>query len=105
MGMMKNENYLSLLGATKSKTKRDLLIDYASNQDIKAIAEIIYNLLQGSIPLTSYQKRTLTKYQSTLRAIAKKSATKKSKKAILKQNGGFLPILLPLAISVLKNIL
>ena len=102
---LKRKDYLSLLSKTKQKKKRDLLIDYASKQDIVAIQEIVYNLMYGSIPLTSSQKRTLSKYQQTLREIIRKSTSVKHKKQVLKQEGGFLPTLIPIALSVLSSLL
>ena len=98
--VIKHKEYLSLLGTAKRKEKRNLLIDFASNADIKAIAEIIFNLLHGTFPLTDREKRTLRRYQQVLRAIAKKSNSYKIKRNLLKQHGGgFLSFLIPAALS------
>ena len=102
---LKRKDYLSLLGSTRQKKKRSLLLDYASNGDIAAISEVIFNLLKGIIPLNDKQRRTLRKYQRVLRAISKKTLSYKTKRHILKQEGGFLPTLIPIALSVLSSLL
>lgn len=102
---LKRSDYLSLLGSTRQKKKRELLIDFASSKDIRAVLEIVYNLLYGNLPLSSAQRRTLRKYQSTLRQIVSKTASLKRKREILKQDGGFLPTLIPIALSVLSSLI
>lgn len=101
---LKRADYLSLLGSTRQKKKRELLIDFASSKDIRAVLEIVYNLLYGDIPLSTIQRRTLRKYQSTLRQIVSRKASLQQKRQILKQDGGFLPTLIPIALSVLSSL-
>lgn len=100
-----HKEYLTLLSRRQNKRKRDLLIDFGTNKDILAVAEIVYNLLEGTIPLNVKQRRTLRHYQNTLRQIARKSCSCKQKREILKQDGGFLPTLIPIALSVLSSLL
>lgn len=102
---LKRADYLSLLGSTKQKKKRELLIDFATNKDILAVLEIVYNLLYGSMPLSAVQRRTLRKYQNTLRQIVSRSSSIKQKREILKQDGGFLPTLIPIALSILSSLM
>lgn len=101
---LKHKDYLSLLSKSKSKKRRHLLIDLANTAEIKAIAECILNILSGNIRLKSNQKKKLKRYRSALRDVANKHYSTKQKKYILRQKGGFLPALLPLAISALTSI-
>lgn len=95
-------DYLSLLGKTKNKRKRIQLIDLANNEQIKAIQECAQNVLDGYVPLRKKDVRRLTKHKTILRRFNETKLSSEQRKQLLKQNGGFLNVLLPIATSLLS---
>ena len=81
-------DFLSLMAKTKQKKKRNQLLDYASNDQIKAIVECVFNILSGAVPLSENRKRQLKRYKQPMRAICRKGVTNQERRNILKQHGG-----------------
>jgi hypothetical protein len=69
---------------------------------IDAISEISKNCLIGNLPLNKCQFKYLKNYRTVLRKLSKKSPTKKRRNIII-QKGGFLNILIPTALYLLKK--
>ena len=104
--LYKRKDYLSLFANSAKKTKRrNALINLADTCEIKAIAEIVDNILKGNIPLTREQVAKLKKHKKHLRQIAKRKVATKTKKKLLKQTGGFLSTLIPVALSMLASLI
>ena len=95
-------DYLSLLGKTKNKRKRIQLLDLANSEQIKAIQECAQNVLEGYIPLRKKDIQCLSKHKTILRRFREMKLSPDQRKELLKQNGGFLNILLPIATGVLS---
>lgn len=102
---LRHKDFLTLLSKSKSKKRRNTLIDVASKNEILAIVECIYNFLNGRVKYTENQKQKLTPYKTSLRKIAKNASSLKRNKEIIKQEGGFLPALIPLALGTLGKLL
>ena len=81
--------------STANKKLRTAVISQADGKLIRAISEIIYNILVGTVDLTPNQFRKLKRYHRQLYELSKKTNSITKKKAILRQYGGFLPTLLP----------
>ena len=95
---------LQTLAEAKPKFKK-AIIKHASPELLKAISEIVLNMLKGIIPLSPQQKQRLSRYKNVFRALAKKgiSAVKKRKLLIQKGGGAGLAVLLPIALSLLAQ--
>lgn len=66
-----------------SKEQLKLLLKNITRRQMKAIREIILNVIKGSVPLTPDDEDRLQKYSGNLRMLAKKSTTfQKSKELI-----------------------
>jgi hypothetical protein len=89
---------------TKSKKKRCELIEGSKLELVKALSEIIHNVLSGNVKLSADQHRRLRKHNRCMFDICNTKALKK-KKALLIQKGGFLPALIPPALAVLAGII
>ncbi len=101
----KRKNFLSLLCEHRNNTiKRNKLIDLASNDEVKAVCEVISNILNGNIKLASSNIKKLQKYKRILRLLADRKTSAKDRKKTLKQTGGFLSVILPAALSLLTSI-
>ena len=90
--MKKNMPMLQLLCGAKPGVIRAVLKG-ASPDLIKALSECSLNILKGHVHLTPSQKKQLSRYKQSLRALAKKGTSTKRRKQIL-QKGGFIPLLL-----------
>ena len=90
--------------STASKEERTAIINKSSRNLILALSEVIYNVLEGTVELTTDEIRRLRRYHKTLYTIARKSISIAKKKKLLKQKGGFLTTLLPPAIALLVSL-
>ena len=93
---------LSLL-ASSSPQQRIALLKTASSPQIHSICEVCKNVLAGNIPVNVNKVK---KFKSQIRLLSSKSVPIARKRSILvKQKGGFLPLILPAAVSLLGNLL
>ena len=76
----------------------------ASPDLIKALSECSLNILKGHVHLTPAQKKQLSRYKQSLRALAKKGTSVKRRKQIL-QKGGFIGAILKPVLGVLGGLL
>ena len=98
-------DFLSLLAKAKQKNKRDQLLDFASNDQVLAVIECIYNVLRGAVPLASKEIGNLRKHRKPMRYLCDKKTSVREKRRVLKQKGGFLGFLLgPIISSVLSSV-
>ena len=95
---------LELIKTCPNTLRKDLLKKLPS-RSVKAICECTLNVLKGNVPLSSYQKKSLSKYKATLRKIGAKKGSLFHKKKLIIQRGGFLNILIPAALSVLTGLI
>ena len=100
-----NKDYLRLLSKLEKPSKRNQLIDIGNKDNINAICQCIRNVLKGNIHLKDHEINKLRKYKNTLFTLAKKNTSLIKKKQALKQRGGFLPFLLPLAVDLIGGLL
>jgi hypothetical protein len=101
--LKKNLPTLKILSCC-SKKLRTKIIKSSKKDLIKAINECIINTLNGNVKLTEEEKSKLERHKYLLRKLLKQKFVG-TKKKILIQNGGFLQVLLPSAISLISNIL
>lgn len=101
---LKKKDFLSLLSKSKEGKRRRALLDIASKQEIDAISECLLNILNGKVKLAPGKLNKLRKVKRHLRDLTNKKCCFKKRKQILKQQGGFLPTLLPVALSVLGSL-
>ena len=101
----KHKDYLSLFSKAKYRARRDKLVDLADTAEIRAVSECIQNLLQGNVPLQSQHLKQMKRYKNLLRSLAKRCYSVKKKKSLIKQKGGFIGALIPLAVSALGGII
>lgn len=87
-----------------NKHRQSWIKNHANNEFIHCICECAKNLLKGKVPLTSQQKRLLSKNKNKLRTLVKKKISVGKKKKII-QTGGFLGALLGPIVSILGGLL
>lgn len=101
---LRHREFLTLLGKSKQGKRRKMLLEAASSDEIRAVAECALNLLKNRIKLNNNQKRKLKRHKESLRYIAHKGTNIKKKRRALQQRGGFLTSLLPLAMSAISSL-
>jgi len=99
----RNINFLQLLLSTHRAQKKALLNTINSEQ-LKAIGEIALNILHGIIPLTSPQKKVLSRYRDAIRSIAHKQHSLKREKTTLVKHIKALEVLLKSVGPLLKSL-
>lgn len=102
---LKRKDFLTLLGNARTIAKRKYILDNCSTDDINAISESCNNLLANNIKLSKRQYKSLKKHQTDIRKIARSNIKPKTKKKILIQRGGFLNVLLPLAVEAIIGLI
>lgn len=102
--VVKHKDYLNLLSKSKDKNRRNKLIDAANNNEIRAISECVMNIIEGNVHISKPQLKQLKQHKKVLRLIAKRCSSTKQKRSALKQKGGFLPALLPMALKALGGL-
>ena len=104
------KNYFILLQAIskiKNISQRKKLLESLkeNNEVFRAIQEIVLNSDRGNIPFGDAEKAKLRRYRRILKQIVKPRLSKKNRKKLVTQCGGFLPLLLPAAASTLATLI
>jgi hypothetical protein len=96
-----NDAFLRLLHNTNSRQRKEL-IRTASKDQILSVCECAFNILQKNVQLTPYQLKQFRKAKRIVYKIADRTVPINTKKKVLEQSGGFLPLLLaPIVGSIL----
>lgn len=102
--LKRNWDLLKVLKAAHPKQRKALIMT-STDDLILAICEIVDNVLRGTVKLTSKQKVQLKKYKSVLRNTANHKVTKSRKRRIIAQKGGFLPLILAPALTLIAGLI
>jgi hypothetical protein len=92
----RNKVFLRNLALAKSAAKRELLLKQATRDELLAVLETCWNVLNFRFPLKSHHRRKLSKHAPYLRRLARARSVK-SVRNILQRGGGgvFGALLLP----------
>ena len=101
--VLKNKMFLEML-AKSDKTRRNKIIEMMNAKELRAINEIFKNLLIGHIPVNNAFLKKIKSKKNIMRKFVYNSPSDKKKKTLLRQSGGILPLILPLAIKLLTKI-
>ena len=104
--LVKHKQFIKQLSKIKRDRKGLLrLIKDSKNEEIEALSELTYNILNGNIYCSTQRKNKLKKQIKNLRILGdKKIFVTKKRKLLLKGNGIFLTSLLPIAISAIASL-
>jgi hypothetical protein len=96
---------LQLLQKSKPR-ERVSILQGVDNKMIRLISEMALNTLQGNIRLSPKQRKHLQRYKQILRSLAdKRTRVGEKRRIIIRQKGGFLPILLPIIANAVGGLL
>lgn len=74
--------------------------------EVRFLSECALNLLQGNIPVSASQKRSLCRYKTTLRKVSAPKRSHTYRRKLFSQTGnGFWLALLPAAISAITSLI
>ena len=95
-----------LASVRNSDLRRKILLEKSDNEQLlRALKEIAVNVVHRNLPLDKSQKVKLQRQGKALKKLASiDPKSKRRKQKLIKQTGGFLPILIPSLISVLSSI-
>lgn len=101
----RNLDYVKVLCRCNPKQCKALLA--GADPDLtKCLCECASNVIKGNIPVTSRQKKQLSKHKAHLRFLSDKKVPLAKKKARLVQKGGILlPLLLPAVMSAVPALI
>lgn len=93
-----HKHMLHVLKNCKPCTRKNIIVT-GSGELIKTLCEICMNVLNGNAKISKTYKNRLRKYKNTIRQLAKPKSSLSSKRKILVQKGGFLPVILSAVLS------
>jgi len=98
-------NTLQFIASIKDKKVRSgVLKQYSSLKDFqKALREVAENTVKKNVPLDANQKKKLKPHRKALLEFLSNNKSKKLSRKKVIQSGGFLPILLPIILSLLTQ--
>lgn len=76
-----------------SHNQRFSLMKTASNNQLKLILELVYNLVYGNIPISTDTKKLLSRYKPLFRTLTSSTSLDTKKKLLLKHYNVFILIL------------
>ena len=102
--ILDQEHILKELAREKS-IYRITILKKADPKLIIAICDIIYNILEGNLPLDKKQKELLFKERNFLRKLVEKNKITYKRRLLVQKGGFILPLLLPIALSAISSLL
>lgn len=83
--LLNNLEFLNKLAEFKGKQQTKIILD-ASEENIRALTELVYNLLDGNIDISQETKQNLKKHKIFLRSLSNKNTSvDKKKKSLLRK--------------------
>lgn len=96
----RNKTFLKKLTKCYGK-KREKIINDASNEQIQSLTEVAHNIVKGNFPIPQKTLKKLSKHKIHIRKLSKLKPSSKSKRKLLIQKGGFLPLMITPVLSAL----
>jgi hypothetical protein len=100
----RNQHLLQKLKNEKSQINRKNILRSASRDFIICLVECISSILEKKVPLTSTQRKKLSKHAAILRQISKVRSEDKARKLLIQKGGAILPLLIPPLLSVAASL-
>lgn len=104
MKTVARRDFLNLLAKSNTPRRRRLLTEWADKADMDALSEISFNTLKGNIKLSPQMHKKLKRYRGAIRTLASKKSSLSKKKSVVKQHGGFMSSLIPLALAAVTSL-
>lgn len=103
---VRHEDLLTLRELAQATPKhRQTLLRRAHGRTIKLLSECCLNFLQQTFSVRQPVLKRLKRHKQAIRSVAQRGQTVTKRRSTLVQKGGFLPLILPAAISFLTSLL
>lgn len=99
----KHWSYFQLLMTTTSKIQRKQLLDTITNDQLRALVQIVVNLLRSVLPLSPGNKTKVKKHRTFIRKLGNTAISLKQKKLLLCRQGTVIVLLLKSVEPALKS--
>lgn len=96
--------FLRLLQKAGTANRKKLL-RLATGHQLRLLSECCLNFLQQTYSTSPKNIKKLRKHKAAIRSLARRRTSLKHRRNVAIQKGGFLPLLLPAAISFLANLI
>ena len=104
--VMRNKVFLRKLALTKSPAKRKQMIDNATRDELLAILECSYNILNFNFKLRPAQRKKLAPHAAYLRKLSRTKSEKNVRRILQRGGGGvFSALLLPVLSTVVGSLI
>ena len=100
----RNLNYIRLLSECKSKPQQKALVETITRDQLKAVIEITYNILQLNVPVSKSDKRKLARKVSVLKQISNRKNSLKQTRILLTKNISTTLLIVKAALPVLLTL-
>ena len=99
-------NILKAIAKIKNaRIRKEVLKNFEGEECIyNAIREIALNTRNGNIKMTQAQRKKLLPHKKFIKGCSEKAKTKSKRKRLVVQSGGFLPYLIPIALSLISTL-
>ena len=102
--LRQNKSFLQFLQEAESLSQKKLLLGSVTQNQLKALAEIIYNLLHSDLHLSKQQLHSLKKHKKVLRFLGNKCNSNIKKKKLLKKSVTVIDLVLKTVGPLLKTL-
>jgi hypothetical protein len=103
--ILKNEDIFKVLASESKQKYKKAILKSADKKLVDDLCEIIYNILIGNLSLNETEFKLLNNYKNNLRKLINKSSLKAKKKILVQKGSGFLPLIIPAAITGISSII
>ena len=100
----KNVHFLKVLHDARPRVRK-ILLRTANKELIDTVCECIHNILTGKVKVSPETRKKLSRRRAVIDELHCKSTGVKRKRALLAQQGGFLPALLAPILGIAASVL
>ena len=96
--------FVHLLAKCNSQ-RRQVLLENATNEQLKGLFELCMNMKRGNLPINSVQLQRFRRHKKTFDTLANKRISIRKKRAVINQQGGFVAAVAKFALPLLTHII
>lgn len=96
-----HKHFLHLLQTTTVKQRKAMLLSM-TNEQLKVLCEVVYNVYKGTLPLSRYYINKLYRYKKDIQTIIDRDVEQKIKFELLVKNEAMIPWILKPLLTLMK---
>lgn len=100
--LQRNGAFIRLLYECPPRQRKSL-IQYITDDQLRALSQIALNVLQGNVPITDSYKKKLKRYKDVIRSLASRQISKARKRRALLKFHTVVPLLIKPALPLLNG--